>query len=198
MKKVGIFGGTFDPPHNGHMLVARAAMEQLGLDEIRIMTGGMPPHKQNDGMTPAEIRHTMVRLAAEGEPGFRADGYEVHKKNYTYTAKTLEELLAENPDWEIYFVIGEDSLRDFMKWYKPDYIAKHCILCVYPRSRGDALDRLIAERRAELGADIRRIDSPLFGVSSTEIRKRLKAGKSVRYLVPDAVNDYIKEKGLYS
>lgn len=196
-KRIGIFGGTFNPPHNGHMLVARAAMEQMDLDEMHIMTGGTPPHKDNDNLTPAEIRHEMVKIATGGELGFTADDFEVNKKSYTYTSETLEALLKIHDDWEIYFVIGEDSLKDFSKWHNPKYIASHCTLLVYPRSDPHGLKDIIDENKKKFNADIRRIKAPLYGISSTEIRNRIKEGKSVRYLVPDSIREYIEQKGLY-
>lgn len=196
MKKIGILGGTFDPVHNGHMIVARSAMEQFGLDEVRIMTGGNPPHKRNADVTAADIRHEMVSIAAEGEKGLVPFDYELNKESYSYTFETVTELNEKYPEVEWYFIIGEDSLRDILKWYKPDIIVKKCILLVYPREGGFAAE-LIKERAAQLNGDIREIHAPMFGISSTEIRKRLSEGKSVKYLVPDGVEEYIKKHKLY-
>lgn len=197
MKKVGILGGTFDPPHIGHMLIARAAMEQFALSSVLIMTGGNPPHKDSSHITPAEVRHEMVKLAARGETGLVPFDFEVHKESYSYTAQTLTELRAQNPDTEYYFIIGEDSLNDILKWYKPDTVAANCILLVYPRNADSRLSELIEERKIALNADIRQIDAPMLGISSTEIRGRVKDGKSIKYLVPDSVARYIRENELY-
>lgn len=196
MKKVGILGGTFDPVHNGHMLIARAAMEQYELCEVLLMTGGNPPHKRQTGVTPARLRHEMVKLAASGESGLIPFDYEVDKETYSYTYETMTELNEKYPDTEWYFIIGEDSLKDIVKWYKPEIIVKKCILLVYPRGGSD-FNELIDKRRKELAADIRKIDAPLFGISSTEIRNRVRDCKSIRYYVPDAVNEYITENKLY-
>ena len=196
-RRIGIFGGTFDPVHCGHMIVARLAMEQYGLDEIRFMTGGMPPHKRDSGLTPARLRHEMVQAAVEGEQGFIADDFEVDKETYSYTAETLTELRRIYPDDEIYFIIGEDSLNDILKWYRPDVIVKNCILLIFPRQSRESLKRLIEEKKAVLGGDMRAIDAPLIGISSTEVRKRAAAGKPVRFFVPDSVVRYIEDKGLY-
>ena len=197
MRKTGILGGTFDPVHNGHMIIARAALEQYGLDEVLLMTGGNPPHKSGADITPARVRHEMVKLAAEGEPGLIPFGYEVDKKTYSYTAKTLTELRKANPDTEYYFIIGEDSLLNIMTWYKPEIIAKSCVLLVFPRGERTALDSLIDTRKAELGADIRPINSACFGISSTDLRRRAAAGQSLRYFVPDKVAEYIARNRLY-
>lgn len=196
MKKIGILGGTFDPVHNGHMIIARQAMEQFGLDEVRIMTGGNPPHKRNACITAAEARHEMVKLAAEGEKGLIPFDYELNKKTFSYTFETLTELNERYPEVEWYFIIGEDSLRDILKWYRPEIIVKKCILLVYPRSGGSAAG-LIKERAAQLDGDIREISAPVFGISSTDIRKRVSEGKSVKYLVPDKVEEYIEKHKLY-
>lgn len=197
MRKTGIMGGTFDPIHIGHLLVARAALEQCGLDEVWFMTGGLPPHKRGKAVTPPEIRHAMVKLAIDGENGFKAVDYEVKKTTYSYTAETLMDLKALYPENEFYFIIGEDSLRDIGTWYKPKSILKNCILLVYPRLISEDIDVLIEKTQKSLGGDIRKITAPLFGISSTEIRQRAGEGKSVKYLVPDSVAEYIIENKLY-
>ncbi len=195
--KIGILGGTFDPVHNAHLITARAALEQHGLDKVYIMTGGMPPHKKDSHVTDAVLRHKMVEIALEGDNELLPFGYEVNKPTYSYTSETLLSLKKEHPDWEIYFIIGEDSLRDIIKWHEPETILKNCVLLVYPRGSETDLDGLIENRRKLFNADIRKVDAPLIGISSTEIRKRVAEGKSIRYMVPDRVYEFIKENGLY-
>ena len=197
MKKVGILGGTFDPIHNGHISLAKAALKQLKLDEVLFMTGGMPPHKNNSNITPASMRHEMTSLALENENGLVPFDYEVNKKTYSYTAKTLKELTRLYPDREIYFIIGEDSLRDILTWYKPQEIVKLCVLAVYPRGRKSELKQLVERMKSHLGGDIRTIDAPLYNISSTDIRRRVFEGKEIDNLVPAAVEKYIKDNGLY-
>lgn len=198
MKKIGILGGTFDPPHNAHLEIARAALIQYGLDCVRFMTGGMPPHKRHKKVTPAVIRFEMTKLLVDGEEKFIADDYEILKKDYSYTVNTLKELKNLHPDWEIYFIIGEDSLKDFPKWYMPQKIAKNCILLVYPRRGNSDIDFLIKERRTEYGADIRIIDAPMRDISSTMIRNRIKNGEDTNGFLPNTVMEFIKENGLYT
>lgn len=196
MKKVGILGGTFDPIHFGHISIARAALSEFNLSEVRVMTGGMPPHKRGK-LTEASLRHTMVELALLGEDKIVPFDYEVSKTQYTYTAKTLLELKELHPDWEIYFIIGEDSLYDLPDWYEPQTVADNCILLVYPRDNTNSLYELIDERKKQFNADIRPIKAPLMDISSSYIRECVREGKRIDDFVPEAVAKFIKEKGLY-
>lgn len=197
MKKIGILGGTFDPVHEGHIKIAKEAMEQYDLCEVRFLTGGIPPHKRDRKITDAHIRHRMCELATDGIGGFVADSFELSKTEYTYTVKILSELKELHPDWDIHFIIGEDSLRDFHLWYSPGEIAKLCTLLVYPRDSKDNISELVQKRREEYGATIGVIDAKCIDVSSTEIREMINAGEPVTGLVPEKVIEYIKEKGLY-
>lgn len=196
MKRIGILGGTFDPIHLGHIELARAALSEYALCEVRVMTGGMPPHKRGK-ITDAALRHEMTELALTGEEKIIPYDYEVSKTDYSYTAKTLTELKKLHSDWEIYFIIGEDSLRDLPDWYEPETVVKNCILLVYPRDNNSDFEKLIDERKKQFDADIRPINAKILDISSTEIRNRVKNGKSVSGLVSDKVWEFIKEKGLY-
>ena len=197
MKKVGILGGTFNPVHFGHIALAKAAFLQYNLDEVLFMTSGNPPHKKDVNLTPSVKRHKMVSLALEGEEKLIAYDYEVYKQTYSYTAQTLTELRQLHPDWEIYFIIGEDSLRDIFKWYKPDVVLKNCILLVYPRDNASSLEELIKNVSSELESDIRPVYAPLWDISSTQIRKLVSEGKKFDEFVPEKVRQYIIENGLY-
>ena len=197
MKKVGILGGTFDPIHLAHIELARTALREYNLAEVRFMTGGNPPHKREKQITDARLRHDMVKLALSGEKKLIADDYEVNKADYCYSAVTLGELRKLHPDWEIYFIIGEDSLYDLPKWYKPQEVCKNCILLVYPRGDGGDFAKLIEIRKSEFNADIRKITAPCIDVSSTLIRKRIREGEDIGGMVCDEVRAYIEEMGLY-
>ncbi len=197
MKKIGILGGTFDPIHKGHTELARKALEEYGLDSVLVMTGGNPPHKRDKKVSDVQLRHEMVKLALKNEKSLIPFDFEVNKKEYSYTANTLTELKRLYKDWEIYFIIGEDSLRDFDKWYKPETITSNCILLVYPRDNNSDLHLLIEKQRNEFNADIRPISANIIDISSTDIRNRIKESASVEGLVDCAVLDFIKEKGLY-
>lgn len=197
MKRIGILGGTFDPIHFGHIELARAALREYALCEVRVMTGGMPPHKRGK-ITDAAIRHEMTVLALSGEEKIIPYDYEISKTDYSYTAKTLTELKTLYPDWEIYFIIGEDSLRDLPEWYEPETVIKNCILLVYPRDDNSDFEKLIDERKKQFNADIRSIAAPIVDVSSTDIRNRVRAGEKIDKFVPEKVAAFIKEKGLYT
>ncbi len=196
MKKIGILGGTFDPIHLGHTELARCALNQYELDTVLVMTGGMPPHKRGK-ITDAFVRHEMVKIALSDEEKIVPYDYEVSKTEYSYTAKTLTELKKLHPDWEIYFIIGEDSLQDLTKWYEPQTVTDNCILLVYPRDNNSDLDELIEERKKQFNADIRPINAKTLDVSSTEIRNCVKKGQSIDGMVDYKVLEFIKEKGLY-
>ncbi len=197
MKKTGIMGGTFNPIHNAHLLIARYAMEQYGLDEIIFMTSGNPPHKRGMDMPSAEVRHAMVCLGVKDDADFCADDYEVRQTKYSYSVNTLRALKNSRPNEELYFIIGEDSLRDLPEWYMPEEIVKLCVILVYPRNENSTVCKKAAEMQKKYGGDIRVIDSPVIGISSTEIRNRLKEGKSIRHMLPDSVLEYIENNGVY-
>lgn len=197
MKRVGILGGTFDPVHCGHMIIARAALEQFSLDRVLIMTGGNPPHKMDRRITPAAARHEMVKLAAENEKGIEPFDFELNRNEPTYTVNTLRELKRKYPDTEFFFIIGEDSLLDLPKWYKPREIMELCRILVYPRGSRGSLAELVQLRRREFGDRFMILDSPVIGISSTYLRERISMGRSIRYFVPDRVLAYIEENKVY-
>ena len=191
--KIGIMGGTFDPIHNAHIIIARFAKEQYKLDRLMFMTGGNPPHKF--GVTDKLVRNRMTELGVDGE--FEINTYEIDKEEYSYSLHTLEHFKRTNPNDEIYFIIGEDSLRDISKWYKPQEILKLCTLLVFPRVSMESLNKVIAETKKALDGNILPIDAPVIGISSTQIRERIRDGKGVRHMLPDSVLEYIKENNLY-
>lgn len=195
MRKIGIMGGTFNPVHNAHLIMARYAKEQYGLDDIIFMTSGNPPHKKNMDMPDAKVRHEMLKAAIGKDTDFIADDYEVNLSEYSYSVNTLRHLKKLYPDDSIYFIIGGDSLCDFPKWYKPQEILSLCTLLVYPRRTDTTAS--INKVKEMYGGDIFLINSPEIEISSTEIRKRLAEGKSVRHMIPDSVLEYIRKNKLY-
>lgn len=197
MRKIGILGGTFDPIHEGHIMIAKEAMEQYDLGEVRFLTGGIPPHKRDKKITDSNIRHEMVKIATEGVKGLVADDFELSKTEYTYSVKILSELKELHPEWDIYFIIGEDSLRDFHLWYMPCEIVRLCTLLVYPRENSDITD-LVIKRREQYNAKIEIIDAKQVDVSSTKIREMVSRDEDITGLVPEKVIEYIIEKGLYN
>lgn len=197
MIRTGIMGGTFNPVHNGHLIIASYAMEQYNLDEIWFITSGNPPHKRDKEMPDAMTRHKMLCLAVEDNSAFTPVDCEVRRADYSYTVNTLRNLRTSCPDRRFYFIAGQDSLHDIPKWYKPKEILSLAAMLVFPRGEGAALEAEIERVKGLFGGDIRPVDAPVFGVSSTQIRKRVFEGKSIRYIVPDKVREFIEENNLY-
>lgn len=199
MKKVGIMGGTFNPVHNGHLLIAENAYEQLGLDEVRFVPTGRAPHKQGQHIIDGADRMRMVELAIAGNPAFSVDDRELRSDRLSYSYLTLEQLRAEAPDDRLYFIMGGDSLHDFKTWYHPERICRCATLVAAIRDACDRehLELYAKELREQYAAEVCLIDTPNLSVTSSELRLRAATGRSIRYQVPDAVRDYILEKQLY-
>lgn len=197
MIKTGIMGGTFNPVHNAHLFIAECAREQFGLETVWFMTSGNPPHKRDEKIIDARLRQEMVIRAIEDNPYFEVCSYEVDSERYSYTANTLENFSEMYPDREFYFIIGADSLEQMLTWYKPEVIAARCVILVFAREGSAELDALVKERANELCADIRIIDAPMLDISSSMVRERIRSDKSIRYIVPHSVEEYIRENHLY-
>ena len=180
----GILGGSFDPIHHGHLILARAALEELGLDRILFIPANRSPHKTDTKPATAHDRLAMVQLAIEGQPGFEASDLELHRPPPSYTVETLRELCARHPDNQFTLLIGADNVARFDTWHKPDEIRRLARLAVLDRAKHDTPHEWPVVRR-------------LVDISSTDIRGRVAAGRSIRYLTPDAVCDYIASEGLY-
>ncbi len=186
MKKTGILGGTFNPVHNGHIKIAKAAKEQYGLDRVIFLTSGNPPHKRDEEILDAKIRHIMVKRAISGIDGFCACDWEVKREEYSYTLSSLLHFKELYPNDDLYFIIGGDSLRDFNTWYKPHEILKLCTLLVYDREGGSFVSDIA---KPITGAKI--------DASSTDIRNRVREGEDIRGLVPECVRGFIERNHLY-
>ena len=193
--RTGIMGGTFNPVHNAHLLIAQKAQEQYNLDRIIFITSGNPPHKKS--MTDARHRFNMTRLAISDNSAFTDDDFEVNRAEKSYTVHTLEYLRKKYPEDKLFFIIGEDSLEDLPKWYKPDKILALASLLVFPRKSEKSLLNTLDEIKTYFSGEIFPIDAPVTDISSTEIRKRILNGENVREMLPDKVLGYIEENGLY-
>lgn len=198
-KKVGIMGGTFNPIHNGHLLLAESAREAFGLDEILFMPSGNSYMKDAASILDGKTRAYMTELAIEGNPFFRLSRMELERKGPTYTCDTLSQLKRQEGACQYFFIMGADNLFILEKWKDVEYIFQNCVIAV--AARGDETDGEI-RRRAELlkkryQADIRLLSERRIDISSLEIRERLQKGQSVRYLLPDSVLAYIAREGLY-
>ncbi len=198
-KKVGIMGGTFNPIHNGHLLLAESAREAFGLDEILFMPSGNSYMKDAASILDGKTRAYMTELAIEGNPFFRLSRMELERKGPTYTCDTLSQLKRQEGACQYFFIMGVDNLFILEKWKDVEYIFQNCVIAV--AARGDEPDGEIG-RKAELlkkryQADIRLLSERRIDISSLEIRERLQKGQSVRYLLPDSVLAYIAREGLY-
>jgi len=217
VKRVGVFGGTFDPPHIGHLIVAEHIRETFGLEEMYFMPCNQPPHKQRDDLSDAKHRFAMVVAATLHNPAFMASPIEVNRPGKSYSIDTLQELAgAMGENVEIVFVSGLDAFLEIETWKDHEQILDLCHMVVVgrPGHRFDEVAGLpewirerIVDRRAggEAGAPCfpeqgRRIflsEAVLIDLSSTDIRGRIAAGRSVRYMVPAEVERYIRSHGLY-
>lgn len=181
---LGIFGGTFDPVHHGHLILARAALERLGLDRVIFIPANVSPHKPGTVPATAADRMQMLRLAIVGEPGFEANDCELRRPPPSYTLDTLREIASANPALELVLLIGADNAAKFGTWHKPDEIKTLARIAVLDRAEGDDTCEWPLVRK-------------LVDISATDIRARVAAGRSIRYLTPDSVCAYIAEQGLY-
>lgn len=198
MKKVGIMGGTFNPPHNGHIHAARQAQEQLGLDEILLIPDNIPPHKAlPENSADSKQRLEMTRLAAAELPNAVVSDMELNRGGRSYTVDTLTELTAKHPDVEFHFIMGTDMLLTFGQWYRPEEISRLCALAVVARDDDDraAIERAAQEFRKKWNARIDVIQCPAMPMSSTQLRSD---GEQGRRLVPESIAEYIEKNRLYS
>lgn len=199
VQKIGIMGGTFNPIHNGHLLIAENALCQYRLDKIYFIPTGLSPHKGEQEMIPAKIRYEMIERAIYGNPGFTVSSIEIDSPKTSYTYHTLEKLSALYPDNRFYFIMGGDSLRDFPSWRNPKRICELCHLLAAVRNdmNMDMLYRYADAINRNFGGTVDLLNTPSFAVSSHEIRKRVRNHDSIRYLVPEEVRIYIEENQLY-
>ena len=184
--RTGIFGGSFDPIHNAHLIVAQLAREQLGLDEVRFVVAAAQPHKPDGHHTPPNARAAMVEVAIAGLPGFVLDRREILRGGPSYTIDTLVELREEAPARDLVLLIGADAAVRFSTWRRPSDIRHICQVAVFRR----------ADMAAPVGFDLA-VTVPALGISSTEIRARARDRLSLAGWVPPAVADYISGLRLY-
>lgn len=199
MRKIGIMGGTFDPIHNGHLLIAENAYEQLSLDEVRFIPTGRSPHKQGKKITDGVQRMRMVELAIADNPAFVADDRELRSDALSYSQTTLKDMHERAPEDELYFIMGGDSLRDFKTWYHPETICSCAVLVAAVRDDCNREQLLSFAKELEqlFAADVRLIQTPNLSVASSELRRRIACGQTIRYQVPEAVRGYIENHRLY-
>lgn len=189
--RIGVLGGSFDPPHDGHVALAREAARQLDLDRVLLVVAGSPPHKPNGPTMPGARRLALVEAACSDDPLLQASDLELHRDGPTFTAETLEQVSADYPGAELWFILGADQLAGFAGWSRPERILELARLGVAMRPGSDAraagqVARGIAEGRLDL------IEMPEVPVSSTAVRERLARGESIRDVVPGPVADLLE------
>lgn len=200
MKKIGILGGTFNPIHNGHLLMAETARCAYGLDEVLLIPSGCSYMKKQSEILPGEIRLEMTRLAASENPYFKESAIEVERNGNSYTFETLKLLKEQNPDAALYYIAGADTLFAMESWKNPEQIFASCVTLAAVRDgwEDDSLAKQAAFLSEKYHADIRMLPSLHIEISSTEIRKRCRQKQSIRYLVPECVRIFLEENGYYA
>jgi len=187
MKKIGILGGTFNPPHIGHLIIANEVLDALELDEIRFMPNYVPPHKEQTEEVTAYDRLAMLERALYDHPSFIIEGVEIDRKGTSYTFDTMKLLTEQEPDASFYFIIGADMIEYLPKWHRIDELLQ--------------LVHFVGVKRPNYSEEteypIIMVDVPQMFISSSVIRRKLRTGKTVKYLIPDSVVNYIKGNGLY-
>lgn len=199
--RLGLLGGTFDPVHLGHLLVAESCREQLRLDEVWFIPAAVPPHKQQQALTPGATRVEMLKLAIGGHEAFRVSEIELNRGGVSYTVDTLEFVRAERPDAELFLLLGADSLADLPTWREPQQICRLATIATVGRPGAPELNYSpLAEfvEPAKLTAiKNSRVEMPPIGISSRDLRLRAAEGRSLRYQVPRAVEQYVLANRLY-
>ncbi len=200
--KIGIMGGTFDPIHNGHLMLGEYAYSQFRLDEIWYMPNGSPPHKEKESIkSSAESRARMTALAIAGVPYFRLEDYEVRRRDVSYSYQTMEYFREKYPEHSFYFIIGADSLFAIETWICPERLFPTCIILAACRGEMDnagVMERQIQLLEEKYQARVKLLRAPLLDVSSRKLREMIKYGESIEGLVPENVLRFIKEHGLYT
>jgi nicotinate-nucleotide adenylyltransferase len=198
---VGILGGTFDPIHHGHLAIAEEARDSLGLERVLFVPAATPPHKLGLVITPAEHRLAMVEAAIAGNPAFGCTRVEIDRAGPSYTVDTLEHVHASYDADHMWFILSSEALAGFEAWRDPERILELARLAVVPRGGPDGraeVDEIwVRERFPGRDDRVRFLSGPLLPISGSVVRRRVAAGRSVRYLVPDAVARYIAQHRLY-
>jgi len=190
---LGILGGTFDPVHNGHLIAAQSLLEKLNLSRILFLVSANPPHKNFGELSPWTDRRRMVSLAIQDNERFQVSDLEQERSGPSYTFETMEILRSQHGQrYHLHFIMGADSILDIFTWRQPEKLLDSGMLVIVPRPGFDlsGLEKRVTDR-------ITIVQTPLVEISSSDIRSRVRQGRSIRYLVPPAVETYIRENGLY-
>ena len=189
--RLGVFGGAFDPVHTGHLVLASECRQQLALDAVWLVPSGSPPHKDPGGLADAGTRVEMLELATAGDPGLVVSRIEIDREGVSYTVDTLETIAASDPGCELFLLLGADSVADLANWYQPERICE--LARIVAVNRGGT-----TSKTAVTGCRVEEVTMPAIDVSSRDIRHRIHQGRSIRHLVPRAVEAYLDEHALYN
>lgn len=196
-RRVAVIGGTFDPPHYAHLLIAEDVRRRFELSHVLFMPAGVPPHKRADQLSSAEDRYIMSLLATASDPYFTVSRLELDRPGPSYSIDTIRRLTAQTGEGTgVYWVIGADAALEILTWHQPDAILDEATVVAVPRPGCD-LSRLEETLGAQRASKVTVIEAPLTNISSTMIRRMVRQGESIRYLTPPAVADYIYKRGLY-
>ena len=196
--RIGILGGTFDPIHLGHLFIAEEAMQDASLERVIVVPAREPPHKTNGPVASAAQRLDMARLAIADNPNLEVSTMEIEREGPSYTVDTLRAMQCLYPDSELFFIVGSDALADLRGWKEPSAILEQArILAVARGGRDGTTPASVEEIVLQARGRVRLIDGPRIDISATELRDRIARGRSIRYLVPEAVIAYIAREGLY-
>ena len=195
--RIGILGGTFNPPHLGHLVAAQEAYRELDLDQVMLIPAGIPPHKPVDDEPGPEHRLELCRLAVGDDERFAVSDLELRRDGPSFTVDTLEVLRSQSPSDDLFLILGGDIAAGLPKWHEPERVLELATVAIAKR-RGTA-KAAVAGRLAQLrgGERARFFQMPRIGISSTMVRRRVRAGQPIRYFVPDGVMHYIETHGLY-
>lgn len=200
--RLGILGGSFDPVHYGHLILAEQCREACRLDRVWFVPAAQPPHKQKQRLATPQQRLEMLQLAIAGHDAFEISRYEVDRGGVNYTFETLAAIQAQQPEAELFFLMGGDSLADLPQWREPARICEQAVLVVAQRTGSpppawSQLQGFASPARLERFAEYK-VEMPQVEISSSDIRGRVAAGRSIRYLTPRSVEMYIRTQNLYS
>jgi nicotinate-nucleotide adenylyltransferase len=196
--RIGILGGTFNPPHLGHLILAQEAYGELDLDQVLLIPAGIPPHKPVDAEPGPEHRIALCRLAIEDEDRFAVSDLELRRDGPSYTVDTLRELSTQAPTNDLFLILGADIAAGLPQWREPEQVLQLATVAITKR-RGtprESVQRSLDELRGGDRAEF--FEMPRIGISSTMVRRRVRAGQPIRYFVPDGVETYIFDHGLYA
>lgn len=197
--KIGLMGGTFNPIHHGHLILSEYVRDSLKLDKIIFIPTGIPAHKGYSNIISGDIRLEMTKMATESNEFFQVSDIETKRSGISYTIDTLKEIRRILPNDQIYFIIGADSLFELPSWKDYEDIIRDTNLIVVnrPGGKNDLIDEKIREYKISIGGNIIKVESPLINISSSDIRNRVKDRKSIKYLLPEKIENFIFENKLY-